>query len=619
MAVAALAAVPLHAQAAKLLPSAPAHAVPQAYAYGFVPGDRVPDLAVTDSAGRRTTLHGLAGAKGTVLITRDVECPVSQRYLPRMIELAQRYRAQGFSFAILDVTPHSPAEARRAAAQAAPLRSVIDDGKAISTALRAESTAEAFVIDARGTLRYRGAIDDQYGLSHQRAEVRSPWLVDALEKVVRGEDPHTKRTRADGCPLASAKATDGIAIPVTYHNRISRIIQANCQVCHRKGGLAPMPLENYRQVHERRAVIDAMVSSGRMPPWSAHRSVGEWANDRSLAERDKRDLLEWLRNGAVEGNPAEAPVPRRFATGWNIGKPDATVAIPKPLRVPAQGVVAYQYVYAKTNFGEDKWVAAVEIKPTQPRVVHHVIAFIEEPGRRFLTAAERGKLRPGDPVPPEPNDSALGFFAVTVPGSLGIVYPEGTGKKLPKGAWIRFEIHYQPNGTEVMDRTEIGFRFAPRPLREVESLSAPNTGLVIPPHAPRHEVKATYTFRQPGQLLSLFPHMHLRGTAFRYDLQMPDGKLVPLLDVPKFDFNWQSHYEFRVPHDVPAGATLHATAWYDNSKGNPWNPDPSATVRWGPQTYEEMMIGYFDFVARDGARDQSSPLKAPGAPAPTTR
>jgi hypothetical protein len=568
---------------------------PRAYTHGHEPGDRTPDLALIDVDGARSTLHGLAGKLGLVLVTLDAECPVSQRYRPRLAELARRYAPRGFAFAILDLTPHSLREAKDTPRQSG-VRTVRDDGGALAAALRIESTAEAFVIDRAGTLRYRGAIDDQYGISHQRSTASSHWLVAALDNLSTGEEPRVQRTRADGCPTSRTKATAPLRTPVTYHGRVSRIIQGNCQVCHRTGGLAPMPLETYEQVFARRQVIELMVSSGRMPPWSARPGVGDWANDRSLSPRDKADLLGWIKAGAPEGDSSHAPVARRFETGWNIGKPDAVIPIPQPFRVPAQGPIAYQYMYAKTDFSEDKWITAMEIRPTQPRVVHHVIAFLEEPGRKALTPEEWARLKPGDPIPPQPGDGALGFFGVTVPGSLGTRYPEGSGKKLPKGAWIRFEIHYQPNGAEVLDRTEIGFRFAPGPLREVESRSALNSHFAIPPFKARHEVRARYDFKEIGQLTALFPHMHLRGSAFRFDLRYPDGRVVALLDVPRFDFNWQSHYELRAPLDVPKGAALLATAWYDNSKANPWNPDPSKTVRWGTETYEEMMIGYFDFI-----------------------
>ena len=560
------------------------------FSYGFEPGERVPDVPVTLPDGKTASLRNIGGAQGAVLITRDSECPVAQRYMPRIAEIAQEAAGKGFTLMIVDVTPE--ADAKPVPGNLATIR---DPGNRIASALRADTSAEAFVIDRAGTLRYRGAIDDQYGVTHQRATASHHWLRDAIAKVAAGDDPDVRRTGAPGCVIAH-DATGTVKLDVTYHDRVSRIIQARCEVCHRAGGLAPMPLQSYAQVYARRAMIKAMVTAGLMPPWSAKKGVGHWANDRSLSDRDKADLLAWIDAGAPEGDARDAPVARAFDSRWNIGTPDAVVSIPEPIRVPAQGVVEYKNVYVKTGFAEDKWITAMEIRPTQPKVVHHVIVVLDEPGRKPLTAEQRARLEPGQPMPPQPVDTAAGFFAITVPGSLGMRFPEGTGKLLPRGAWLRFEIHYQPNGEEVMDKTEIGFRFSARPLRRIENLSALNTTFTIPPNDPDYRIVATHKLAVAGELLSLFPHMHLRGRSFRFDLRYPDGKTVELLDVPRFDFNWQSYYEFRDPLRVPAGSSIIATARYDNSRNNSWNPDPSKAVRWGPQSFEEMMIGYFDFL-----------------------
>ena len=559
------------------------------------PGQLVPDTAFRTIDGVAASLRHPPGRLGTVFITRDIECPVSQRYLPRIVEMARTYRAQGFEFILLDITPHSRSAAK-AAGSLPGVRTIVDDRKVLATTLGSITTAEAFVVDSHGSLRYRGAIDDQYGISFQRAGITSPWLRTALDNAIRGEEPQVRVTMPHGCPISPASIPKSAREPVTYHNRVSRIIQSRCQVCHRVGGLGPMPLENFRQVHERRDVIAAMVGAGRMPPWFARRDVGEWANDRSLSEQEKSDLLGWIKAGGPEGDPAEAPLPRHFAAGWNIGKPDAILPIPAPFKVPAQGTVAYQNFYIKTNFPGDRWVTAIEIKPTQPKVVHHALVYVEEPGRKPLTPEEFARIKPGDKVRALPADGVRGFFGATVPGSIGITFPDGMGKRIPKGAWLKLEIHYQPNGTELIDRTQVGFRFSKTPLQEVQSLSAFNTALDIPPNAKRYELRATYKFQDGGQLLSLFPHMHLRGSAFRFELKPANGPARTLLDVPRFDFGWQSYYQFKDPVTVDPGDELIATGWYDNSRENPWNPDPTQRVHWGLNTTDEMMIGYFDFT-----------------------
>lgn len=464
------------------------------------------------------------------------------------------------------------------------------------------------MVDRQGTLRYRGAVDDQYGIGYHKDRATQHWLTDALDRVAADQRVEVRSTEAPGCALPADDEAPGRARAVTYHNRISRIIQEKCESCHRQGGMAPMPLQTYRQVYDRRAVISYMTKSGRMPPWGAARGIGSWANDASLSERDLADLEAWVKAGAPAGNAKEAPLPRAYTAGWNIGKPDAVVQIPDTFRVPAQGVVAYKYSYVKTSFPEDRWITAMEIRPTAPKAVHHVLVFLEEPGRKDAGDSTRRRDEPAA------QGGIDGFFAATAPGSTGVRYPAGTGKRLPKGAWLKFQIHYQPNGSEQVDQTTIGFKFADRPLTEVQSRSAYTTRFEIPPFAPRHEVRAQTTFRTGGTLLSLFPHMHLRGAAFRYELVRPDSTVEVLLDVPRFDFNWQSYYELTAPKRVEAGSRLRAIAWYDNSKGNPFNPDPTKAVRFGEQTFEEMMIGYFDFIPDAAPAPAADPARRSGAP-----
>ena len=579
------------------------------FSFGFAPGERVADVALTDVDGKRSMLVGLAGTRGAVIVVRDAECPATQRYSPRLVELEKTYGAKGFTFTYLDVTPHTRDAAKADAAKYGLTgRTVLDADRRGVNALRAAAATEAFVIDTRGTLRYRGAIDDQFGIDFHRDSARETYLRNALDRMVAGRDVGRPSTEAAGCLLPTDRTAKGTARPVTYHNRISRLVQENCQGCHNVNGNAPMPLENYRQVAERRAVIEYMTKSGRMPPWFAHRKVGEWANDKSLSVRDLADLVTWTRNGAPQGNPKDAPQPKRYVKGWSMGTPDAIVAIPDTFQVPAQGVVEYKYSYAKTNFAEDKWVTAMEIRPTAEKAVHHVIVFIEEPGRE----PDAKKRKPGDPAP---NNGISGFFGATAPGTPATIYPEGTAKRLPKGAWLKFQIHYTPNGTPQTDVTRIGLMFADRPVtREVVTRSAFNTRFEIKPFEKGQVVTAEILMRNGGTLLSLFPHMHTRGAAFSYDVIGADGKdTTRILDVPAYNFNWQTYYAFTRPYEVPAGAKIRAIATYDNSKDNPFNPDPSKSVKFGEQTFEEMMIGYFDYLPKPVA-----PVPAP-AKADTAR
>ena len=572
------------------------------FSYGYKPGERVADVKFKDVAGKSGVLSALAGTgkgdRGVVIVMRDAECPVSQRYAPRLAEYEKRYAAKGFRFVYIDVTPYSRDAAKQNAAKYGLTGRVIQDtARTIAHALRATSTTEAFVIDTRGTLRYRGAVDDQYGINFHRDAPTKNWLASALERVAENRDVSTPSTEASGCMFDVDMDAAGEALPLTYHDRISRLFQTRCEGCHRADGLAPMPLENYEQIVARQRVILDQIQARRMPPWNANKNVGEWTNDVSLTDREIRDVVEWFKAGAPKGKDAHAPVPRSYAAKWEMGKPDAIVQIPDTFRIPAQGVVEYKYSYVETHFDTDKWITAMEIKPTAPTVVHHVLIFIEEPGRK---AGNDPTRKPGDPLP---QGGINGFFAATAPGAPATVYPLGAAKKLPKGAWLKFQIHYQPNGAEQVDQTQIGFQFADDStvaaghLLEVESRSAYNQRFAIPPENPNYQVDATpYVFRRSGTVISLFPHTHLRGKAWKIELMGADSARTLLLDVPRYDFNWQTFYGFKHPVRVDSGMRLLATAWYDNSRGNPSNPDPTKTVRFGEQTFEEMMIGYFDWI-----------------------
>ncbi len=551
---------------------------------GSAVGDRVPNVTVRDLDGRRTGLNRLLASEAEVVVVvmRDGACPVAQRYGPAIARLEQEYAGRGVAFVYVNVNEAETREQMREDAARFGLAGpyVRDVDWRLARVLQPTTTAEAFVIDRAGTLRYRGAIDDQYGLSYSRPRANHPYLREALERVLNGEKVHLASTRAEGCLLAPPPGVEPPAARVTYHGRISRLIQQNCESCHRAGGVAPFPLERYEQVRAYAPMIRFVVESGRMPPWFAHPEVGAWANDRSLSERDARDLFAWIDGGMPEGRKRDAPAALRWADGWSIGEPDAVIPIPEAFDVPADGMVEYQYMYVKTDFPEDRWVQAMEIRPTAPQVTHHALVFLEEPD------AER---RQG---------GIAGFFAGYAPGNHGVVFPSGMAKRLPAGAWLKFQLHYNTNGVPATDRSTLGLVFADAPPdREVRTRSAFNNQFAIPPGAPSYEVPGEHEFREDGYILEFFPHMHNRGAAFRYELVHEDGTADHLLEVPRYDFNWQITYKPDRPIFTPAGSRLRATGWFDNSPDNPSNPDPTAEVLFGEQTWEEMMIGYFDWVA----------------------
>ncbi len=551
-------------------------------------GEMVDDFEFVDLDGRKGRLHQFRSSAAIVIILRDVDCPVGKRYGNTLGRLSREYSKRGVRFIFLNVNRADAPDSMQAERREFGLGGfyAADHDRKVARLLGAASTTEAFLLDSALTLHYRGAVDDQYGIGFSRKAPRNTYLRTALESVLAGTEVEVAATTAPGCYLDLKAATT--AAKADYSSRISRIIQRNCLSCHRSGGSAPFQLATYEQVKSRAGIIEYVVEEGIMPPWFADHGSGPWANDRSLSSRDRKAILQWIEEGTPEGDPQHLPKPRRWASGWTIGQPDAVIEIPEPIRVPAEGVMDYIYVYAKTDFPEDRWVQRMEILPTAPQAVHHVLIFIEEPGR------SRGRRGLG----PRFQTGAGGYFASTVPGQQAALFPQGMAKLLPKGAWLKFQLHYTPNGTELVDRTRLGLVFADAaPERLVRTAGLSNWRFEIPPGAANYPVSASHRLRRDLVLLSFFPHMHLRGKAFKYEVTYPDGRHVEVLPISRYDFNWQLHYQLETPLHLPAGTILKATGWFDNSPDNPANPDPERTVLPGEQTYDEMMIGYFDWHA----------------------
>lgn len=375
-----------------------------------------------------------------------------------------------------------------------------------------------------------------------------------------------------GFAVASALGSES----ATYHGQVSRVLQENCVECHRAGGIAPFSLENYDTARVKAPLIEAMVTQGRMPPWFASPEYGEWANERGLSEEEREVLLGWIDAGAPEGDPDDAPPPREFVEGWQLGEaPDTVIQLPEPQEVPADGVIPYRYVHVKTDYPEDRWIQKAELRPTGTEVAHHAIVFQEGP-----EAERRGPWIVG--------------WAPGVPPSE---FPEGTGKLLPAGGWLTFQLHYTTMGQPATDRTELALVFADEePSRRVRTRSVGTTDFEIPAGASNHEVVAELEFEERGEILSFLPHMHYRGKAFRYELVHPDGTEEILLEVPNYEFDWQLSYVAEEPVRIEPGMVLRGRAWYDNSADNPGNPDPTETVEYGDQSFDEMMFGFFEWA-----------------------
>jgi len=374
------------------------------------------------------------------------------------------------------------------------------------------------------------------------------------------------------CVVATASGPAG-AKKVTFTKDVAPIFFNNCVQCHRPGEIAPMSLLSYKDARPWARSIKEKVTIGVMPPWHADPHIGEFANDRRLSQQQIETISTWVDQGAPEGNPKDLPPAPKFLDGWNIGKPDAVFYLPQEYPVPAGGVVEYKYFKVATGFTEDKWIQAAEIRPGVRGVVHHIIVFAQKAN--------------------EPQRLIVGY----APGEQPAVIAKGLARKIPAGSDLIFQVHYTPNGTEAKDKSYVGFVFAKQTTaNEIVTRPVMNARFVIPPGDPNYKVESSYTFTQDAHIQSLMPHMHLRGKDFMFKAAFPDGTSQVILSVPKYDFAWQTYYVLKEPLAAPKGTRLDCLAHFDNSEKNKFNPDPKKEVRWGDQTWEEMMIGWMSFT-----------------------
>ena len=413
------------------------------------------------------------------------------------------------------------------------------------------------------------------------------------------------------CAVTAAAAPN--STPVTFNKEVLPILEKRCQACHRPGEPAPMSLLSYQDARPWAKAIRQAVITRKMPPWFADPHVGKFANDRSLSQAEIDTLVAWVDGGEKEGDPKDAPAPRKFVEGWNIGKPDLILEMPTAFEIPASGTIDYQYVVIPTNLTEDKWVRLSEVRPEARANMHHVIAYVREPGSKWMADAKPGVVfvpnRGGG------GGQANGSIGSYVPGEA--FAPAGTPHRatlLKAGSDIVFQLHYTTNGTPSTDRTKIGLVFADQPPAErVMGGNSASFRIAIPPGDPDYKVEASSTVPYDCELISMMPHAHLRGKAFEYRIVRPNGETETVLRVPHYDFHWQLTYFPEKPIHLPKGTKVEVTAWYDNSPNNPNNPDPTKEIHWGEQTWQEMMMGYFAVVVDPGSGPAVKPTSS-GSP-----
>jgi len=483
---------------------------------------KIENIQLQNTDGLGTSLYKL-NSKGTLICVFDVDCPMSLKLAPKLKRLEEQFKSIAFKHLLISkqVSKEDVLKVYQKRGFKGELIFDSKDEKAASS-LKVKTTCEIFLVDGRGTLIYRGAIDDQYGIGFVKEKATKDYLAEAIGSHLKGELPELRLTSAPGC-LVEYKEPKVVHSKITFHKDISRLLQSHCQRCHHDGGVGPFSLIDFEEVRERRKMLKYVVSKKLMPPWFAQ-GGGPWRDNYNLTDSERKLLLDWIAAGTPEGKKEDAPIPRKFPKKWLMDKPDLVVALDNKVAVKAEGFMKYKNINVKVPTQSDKWVSAVEIRSTNPQVLHHALV--------FHLGADTSKFRLAD------TSGVRGFFAGYVPGNQISVYPQGSGKKLDAGTYLRFQLHYTPNGTAVNDQVSIAFKFHDKkPASEIETKSAFNNRFLIPPRTDNYRIEAKHKFLQDGYLVGFSPHAHLRGKAFKYDLVSPDGKRETLVDIPRYDFN----------------------------------------------------------------------------------
>lgn len=524
-----------------------------------------------------------------VIVACNTTCPLVKRYLPKLKRLEQQFRPQGVQFIALHTGPTDSIReiAEYGIVQEIPFPNVQDIESRSVQALGLERTPEVVILDSKFQLRYRGRIDNQYRIGGSLPKPTQNNLVDALEAVLKNEPVKVSETNVDGCTITPHSFKRTIK-SVTYYDDIQPLMKKHCVDCHRPRTEAPFSLTSLKEVQNNAAMIADVVADQRMPPWYGGTSHAEFANHRSMSRKERTLVANWFQSGMPAGEEPDSPASMVSNDDgkWIIGEPDLKISMLETHSLPADGYIPYRYTVLPFIFPEDTWVSAIEILPDNPSVVHH------------CNMAAVSLTKKWD----ESN-----FITGKVPGSGPTMLPEGLGILIPKGSALALQIHYTSTGKPEKCKISVGFKYVEGKVQKrYRFLIIKNTKFKIPPGAPHHQVSNSKTLDQDAHGIGLFAHMHLRGKDLSFRAYYPEGKDETLLVIPNYNFDWQIGYLWKDQRNFfPKGTRVEAIAHYDNSAFNPYNPDPTARVRNGPQTYHEMMYAFFFYTYADERLDLS--------------
>lgn len=563
-------------------------------------------LVLLDVQGRQHDLSPSIERGAQVFVFTSTECPIANGYIPELNRLYRSFRDNAsrvdFYGVISDRTVTRAAAEKHAREFKIDYPVLFDASRDLAAHLKPSHTPEAFVLNRRGEVVYRGRIDDVWAdLGKRRAQPTRHDLQDAVAAILAGKPVSSARTEPIGC-LYEETASDGGSSGVTYNRDVAPIIHGQCMNCHRAGEVAPFPLTNHAEVAKRAGQIVRVTQSRFMPPWRAEPEFGHFLGERRLTDNQLAMIKQWADSGAPQGDPADLPPAPQFAEGWLLGEPDLVVKMPEPYELRADGRDEFRNFVIPLNVGEDRLVAAAEFRPGNRRIVHHALFYLDS----------NGAARKRDEADAGPGYSSFGGPGITPTGAIGGWAPGGTPRYLPdnmgrylrRGSDLVLQIHYHPSGRPETDQSTVGIHFVKTASRKaVAGIMVADRSLDIPADAAEHKMSGSYTLPSDVTMVGIVPHMHLLGREMQATAVLPDGNTTPLIWIKDWNFNWQDQYLFAEPIRFPKGTKLEVKAVYDNSAGNVLNPNsPPKRVRWGEQTTDEMFICFF-LVNTDNPQD----------------
>lgn len=564
-------------------------------------GAKVDGFKLKDTTGKQRTLAEFSGKKAVVIVFMGTSCPISNAYSEPLTKMAAAYAEKGVQVLGVNANPGEdmPSITKHATDYRLGFPVLKDGEQALANKLAVRVTPEAFVLDAGRAVRYRGRLDNAYASrTKQRVQPDCAELRDVVDAVLAGKSVARPVTTAFGCALVRPEpSARNTTAKVTFHRDIAPILQARCQSCHRPGQVGPFSLLTYADARSWATEIKEFTGNRQMPPWKAEPGHGEFQDVRRMEDTEIAAIASWADAGAPEGNPKDAPAAKVWADGWALGKPDLVLAMPTEYSVAATGKDDFRCFVLPTGLTEDRDVVAVEVRPGNPKVLHHVLNFVDTKG------AAR-KLDASDPLPGYDSgpggvgflpDGAIGGWA---PGNMPRFMPQGMGRLLPKNSDLVIQVHYHKTGKPEVDKTTIGIYFAKEPVKKyVRTIPLTNFRIDIPAGEPRHQVKQTMKLPFAATAIAITPHMHLLGKEMKVTATYPDGKTESLVFIKDWDYRWQDTYIYKEPKLLPKGTQLDLVAYFDNTSANALNPsNPPKRVTFGEETTDEMCFAFIEYV-----------------------